>query len=203
MSAVKITINDQELEVAAGTTILEAARELGIDIPTLCHDPELPPNGACRLCVVEVEKAKSLVASCVTPVTPGMVVHTESTRVVSARREILSLLIANHPLVCITCERTGSCKLQDYCYRYGVADSDFVGETKELPLDASNAFFVRDMNKCILCGICVGKCQEIVGAGAIDFTRRGFMTNVGPAYELPSGSLNPESVDRQRPLVAG
>jgi formate dehydrogenase (NADP+) alpha subunit len=183
MSAVKITINDQELEVAAGTTILEAARELGIDIPTLCHDPELPPNGACRLCVVEVEKAKSLVASCVTPVTPGMVVHTESTRVVSARREILSLLIANHPLVCITCERTGSCKLQDYCYRYGVADSDFVGETKELPLDASNAFFVRDMNKCILCGICVGKCQEIVGAGAIDFTRRGFMTNVGPAYE--------------------
>lgn len=183
MSAVKLIINNKELEVAAGTTILEAARALGIDIPTLCYDPELPPNGACRLCVVEVEKAKSLVASCVTPVAPGMVVHTESARVVSSRREILSLLIANHPLVCITCERTGSCKLQDYCYRYGVADSDFVGETKELPLDASNAFFVRDMNKCILCGICVGKCQEIVGAGAIDFTRRGFVTNVGPAYE--------------------
>ena len=183
MSVVKLTINDQELEVAAGTTILEAARKLGIDIPTLCFDPELPPSGACRLCVVEVEKARSLIASCVTPVAPGMVVHTESERVVSARRSILSLLIANHPLVCITCERTGSCKLQDYCYRYGVADSEYEGETKELPLDDSNAFFVRDMNKCILCGICVGKCQEVVGAGAIDFTQRGFMTNVGPAYE--------------------
>jgi len=183
MSAVKLTINGKELEVAAGTTILQAARELGIDIPTLCFDPELPPNGACRLCVVEVEKARSLIASCVTPVAPGMVVHTESERVVSARRSILSLLIANHPLVCITCERTGSCKLQDYCYRYGVADSEYEGETKELPLDDSNAFFVRDMNKCILCGICVGKCQEVVGAGAIDFTQRGFMTNVGPAYE--------------------
>ncbi len=183
MSAVKLTINGKELEVAAGTTILQAAKELGIDIPTLCHDPELPPNGACRLCVIEVEKARSLIASCVTPVAPGMVVYTESERVVSARRAILSLLIANHPLVCITCERTGSCKLQDYCYRYEVADSEFVGEIKELPLDDSNTFFVRDMNKCILCGICVGKCQEIVGAGAIDFTKRGFITNVGPAYE--------------------
>jgi NADH dehydrogenase/NADH:ubiquinone oxidoreductase subunit G len=140
MSAVKLTINGKELEVAAGTTILQAARELGIDVPTLCYDPELPPNGACRLCVVEVEKARSLIASCVTPVAPGMVVYTESERVVSARRAILSLLIANHPLVCITCERTGSCKLQDYCYRYEVADSDFVGEIKELPLDDSNAF---------------------------------------------------------------
>jgi len=183
MSAVKLTLNGKELEVAAGTTILQAARELGIDIPTLCHDPELPPNGACRLCVVEVEKARSLIASCVTPVAPGMVVQTESERVISARRSILSLLIANHPLVCIICERTGSCKLQDYCYRYGVTDSEYIGETKDLPLDESNAFFVRDMNKCVLCGICVGKCQEIVGAGAIDFTKRGFMTNVGPAYE--------------------
>jgi len=183
MSAIKLTIDGKELEVAAGTTILQAARELGIDLPTLCHDPELPPNGACRLCVVEVEKAKSLVASCVTPAAPGMVVHTESERVVRVRRSILSLLIANHPLVCITCEQTGSCKLQDYCYRYSVTENEYVGETKELPLDSSNAFFVRDMTKCILCGICVGKCQEIAGAGAIDFTMRGFITNVGPAYE--------------------
>lgn len=183
MSAVKLTIDGTEIEVTAGTTILSAARELGIDIPTLCYDPELPPNGACRLCLVEVEKAKALIASCVTPVAPGMVVYTESERVVSARRAILSLLIANHPLVCITCERTGSCKLQDYCYRYGVTDSEYVGEVKDLPFDESNDFFIRDMNKCILCGICVGKCQEIVGAGAIDFTKRGFVTNVGPAYE--------------------
>lgn len=217
MSAIKIVIDGQELEVAPGTTILQAARQLGIDIPTFCYDPELAPNGACRICVVEVENARALVASCVAPVAPGMVVYSESERVVRARRSILGLLIANHPLVCITCEKTGECKLQDYCYRYGVADSEYVGEVKELALDASNPFFIRDMNKCILCGICVGKCQELVGAGAIDFTGRGFQTNVGPAFEdsietstcvfcglcidsCPVGALTPRAgVGRGRP----
>ena len=183
MSAINININGQDISVEPGTTILQAARILGIDIPTLCHDPELAPNGACRICVVEVENARALVASCVAPVAPGMKILTESGRVVNARKGILNLLVANHPLVCITCEKTGDCRLQDYCYRYGVADSEFSGERKELPLDDTNAFFVRDMNKCILCGICVGKCQEVVGAGAIDFTRRGFVSNVGPAFE--------------------
>lgn len=185
MSAVKITIDGREVEVAPGTTILEAARQLGIDIPTFCHDPELSPNGACRICVVEVERARALVASCCAPVAPDMVVHTESERVVSARKTILNLMLANHPLKCITCEKTGQCKLQDYCYRYGVSESIYSGEIKELPLDGTNPFFIRDMNKCILCGKCVGKCQEINGAGAIDFMRRGFVTNVGPAYGDP------------------
>ncbi len=183
MSAINLTIDGTEIEVAPGTTILEAARQLGKDIPTFCYDAELPPNGACRICVVEVEKARALVASCVAPVAPGMVIHTESERVVSARKAVLTLMVANHPLDCITCQKTGECKLQDYCYRYGVSDSDFGGEVKELSHDASNAFFIRDMNKCILCGVCVGKCQDVVGAGAIDFTRRGFSANVGPAYE--------------------
>lgn len=183
MSAIKLIIDGQETTVTPGTTILEAARKLGLDIPTFCHDPELAPNGACRICVVEVQNGRALVASCVTPVSPGMVVFTQSERVVKARKSILSLLIANHPLVCITCEKTGSCKLQDYCYRYGIENSDYSGEVKELALDHSNAFFLRDMNKCILCGICVGKCQEVVGAGAIDFTKRGFVSNVGPAFE--------------------
>ncbi len=185
MSAIKLTIDGQEIEVAPGTTILEAARQLGIDIPTFCHDPELPPNGACRICVVEVEKARALVASCVAPAGPDMVVHTESERVVNARKNNLSLMLANHPLDCITCEKTGKCKLQDYCYRYGVAASDFEGEVKDLPYDDTNEFFLRDMNKCILCGICVGKDQLIVGAGAIDFTKRGFATNVSPGFEEP------------------
>ena len=180
---INVTINGRDISVEPGTTILQAARLLGIDIPTLCHDPELAPNGACRICVVEVENARALLASCVAPVAPEMVIHTESERVISARKGILNLLVANHPLVCITCEKTGDCRLQDYCYRYGVADSEFSGDRKELPLDDTNLFFVRDMNKCILCGICVGKCQEVVGAGAIDFTRRGFVSNVGPAFE--------------------
>lgn len=183
MSAINLTIDGQEIEVAPGTTILEAARLLGIDIPTFCHDPELPPNGACRICVVEVENARALVAACVAPAGPGMVVHTESERVVKARKNNLSLMLANHPLDCITCEKTGECKLQDYCYRYGVATSEYSGAVKDLPYDNTNAFFNRDMNKCILCGICVGKCQHVVGAGAIDFTKRGFVTNVGPGFE--------------------
>ena len=183
MPDIKLTIDGTELQVEPGTTILEAARQIGADIPTLCHHPALKPNGACRLCLVEVEKAKALVASCVTPVAPGMVVHTESERVVKARKDILRLLVANHPLVCIVCEKTGACKLQDYCYRYDIDDSHYSGEVKELPLDESNEFFVRDMNKCILCGICVSMCQDVVGVGAIDFTKRGFATNVGAAYE--------------------
>lgn len=183
MSAISLTIDGLEVEVTPGTTILEAARKLGIDIPTFCHDPELLPNGACRICVVEVEKARALVASCVAPVGPGMVVYTESERVVNARKAVLSLQLANHPLDCITCEKTGDCKLQDYCYRYGVATSEYVGEIKDLPYDDTNVFFRRDMNKCILCGICVGKCQDVVGAGAIDFSKRGFVTNVSPAFE--------------------
>ncbi len=185
MSAINLTIDGREIEVAPGTTILQAARQLGIDIPTFCYDPELAPNGACRICVVEVEKARALVASCVAPVGPGMVVHTESDRVVSARKSVLSLLLANHPLDCITCEKTGECKLQDYCYRYDVASSEYVGAIKDLSYDDTNAFFVRDMNKCILCGICVGKFQDVVGAGAIDFVKRGFVTNVGPGFEDP------------------
>lgn len=185
MSEINLTIDGQEITVEPGTTILEAARQLGIDIPTLCQDPELAPNGACRICVVEVENARTLVASCVAPAGSGMVVHTESDRVIKARKGILNLMVANHPLVCITCEKTGECRLQDYCYRYEVADSEFSGETKELPLDDSNLFFIRDMNKCVLCGICVGKCQEVIGAGAIDFTKRGFGSNVGPAFEDP------------------
>ncbi len=185
MSAIKLTIDGTEVEVAPGTTILEAARRLGRDIPTFCYDSELPPNGACRICLVEVENARTLVASCVAPAGSGMVIHTESERVIRARREVLTLLVANHPLDCITCEKTGECKLQDYCYRYGVADSNYGGEVKKLDYDDTNAFFLRDMNKCILCGICVGKCQDVIGAGAIDFARRGFTSNVAPPFEDP------------------
>ena len=157
MSAIKLTIDGRPVEVEPGTTILEAARQLGIDIPTFCHDPELAPAGACRICVVEVEKARALVASCCAPVSPDMVVHTESDRVVQARTTILRLILANHPLDCITCEKTGQCKLQDYCYRYGISASGFDGEVKEVPLDDTNPFYVRDMEKCILCGRCVGR----------------------------------------------
>ena len=184
MSTIKLTIDGRQVEVEPGTTILEAARKLGIDIPTFCHDPELAPNGACRICVVEVEKARALVP----PAAPPWLRTWWSTPSRSGSTGEESHPAAHSgqpPLDCITCEKTGECKLQDYCYRYGISESDFEGEVKDLPLDDTNPFYIRDMNKCILCGRCVGRCQEINGAGAIDFINRGFNTVVGPAYGDP------------------
>jgi predicted molibdopterin-dependent oxidoreductase YjgC len=182
---VSLTINGQKVEVEPETTILQAAEKLGIFIPTFCYDPELTRVGACRMCVVEVEKARTLVASCCTPVAEGMVVHTDTERVYTARKANLSLLLANHPLDCLTCEKTGNCRLQDYCYIYGVSESEYSGARKNYPLDDSNPFFIRDMNKCILCGLCVRKCHEINGAGAVEFMKRGFDTKVTAAFDDP------------------
>ncbi len=182
---ISLTINGLNVEVEPGDTILQAAEKLGIRIPTFCYEPELSQVGACRMCVVEVEKARTLVASCCTPATEGMVVQTDTERVFEARRANLSLLLASHPLDCLTCEKTGSCKLQDYCYDYGISESDFKGERLEHALDDTNPFFVRDMNKCILCGLCVRKCDEINGAAAIEFMNRGFDSKVTTFFDDP------------------
>lgn len=185
MSKVNLTINGQQIQAEASMTVLEAAAKAKIDIPTFCHDPELTKSGACRICVVEIKGARNLPASCTTPVADGMVIETESERVVKARKTNLNLLLANHPLECITCEKTGECKLQDYCYRYGIADSKYSGEKKQLELDDTNPFFVRDMNKCILCGKCARKCFEVNGVGAVDYTHRGFDSTVTTAFDDP------------------
>lgn len=182
---IALTINDRKVEVEPGTTILQAAEKLGIFIPTFCYDPELTLVGACRMCVVEVERARSLVASCCTPAGPGMVVRTDTERVHAARRANLNLLLANHPLDCLTCEKTGNCRLQEYCYLYGVAESEFTGARKDYGLDDTNPFFIRDMNKCILCGLCVRICHEVNGAGAVGFINRGFDSKVTAAFDDP------------------
>lgn len=182
---ISLTINGRRIEVEPGETILQAAEKLGIEIPTLCYHPELSLVGACRMCVVEVEGARALVASCCTPAAEGMVVRTDTERVREARLANLNLLLANHPLDCLTCEKTGNCKLQDYCYEYGVSESEFTGEKKNYPLDDSNPFFIRDLNKCILCGLCVRMCHEINGAAAIEFINRGFDSKVTPAFDDP------------------
>jgi len=185
MSEVSITIDGREIKVPKGSTIYEAAQQIGAYIPTFCYDPELTKVGACRICVVEVEKARALVASCSAPVGDGMVVHTETERVVKARKNILRMILANHPLDCITCQKTGNCTLQDLCYRYGIDSPEMEGETKEFDLDDTNPYIARDMNKCLLCGVCVRTCEEINGVAAIDFMNRGFSSNVGPAFNDP------------------
>lgn len=187
MADVTLTIDGQRVTVPAGTTILEAARSIGIDIPTLCHDPELTAPGACRICVVEVEGWRNLPASCVTAVAEGMVVHTESPTVVEARRTIIDLLLANHPQDCMTCEKFGECRLADYAYRYGVRQTTFTGERRQVPVDDTSPAIYRDPNKCILCGKCVRVCDEVVGRHVYDFMFRGFVTKIGPAFDMGLG----------------
>ncbi len=185
MSLVTLYIDGKAVEVEPGSTIMQAAEKVGIAIPSLCHHPFLKPSGACRMCVVEVEGARALMASCTTPVAQDMRVFTESSRVVEARKTILNLLLANHPEDCLTCESAGECRLQEYAYRYKVKESIYQGRKSNHPLDDSNPFFWRDYNKCILCGRCVRVCDEVVGANAIDYAYRGFDTKVATAYDGP------------------
>ncbi|MFZ3100690.1 MAG: 2Fe-2S iron-sulfur cluster-binding protein [Desulfitobacteriaceae bacterium] len=183
MADITFILNSKAITVEAGTTVLEAAQTNGVKIPTLCHDPRLSSSGSCRLCIVEVKGMRNLPASCVTEVTKDMEVETHSPAVLEARRTIIELLLANHPVDCMTCQKSGDCKLQDYAYEYQVRESNFGGERHAYPLDDSNPYILRDANKCILCGKCVRACDEIKGQCVIDFTQRGFNTKIAPAFD--------------------
>jgi len=178
-----ITINGKACEAVEGKTILDVARENGFSIPTLCHIPGLTPTGACRVCVVEVDGMRNLVTACSSPVTPGMIVRTDTERVLSARRFIVELLVSCHPLDCMTCEKAGDCTLQNLAYELGVTSSGTEGEKYNYPVDYSNPFIVRDYNKCILCLKCVRVCNEIQGIEAIKNINRGFDTRIATAFD--------------------
>jgi iron-only hydrogenase group A len=175
---VELTINDIKVEAEQGMTILDAAKSVGIHVPTLCHMKDLFPTGACRMCVVEVEGMRNLTPSCAYPVMQGMKVQTNSPRVRVARKTIVELLIENHPQDCLVCVRNKNCELQDLAERYNVREHRYCGEKKNHAIDISSASMERDPAKCILCGRCVRTCGEIQKIGAIDFTNRGFKSNV-------------------------
>ena len=183
----QLTIDGLEVSVSPEITVLEACRLYDIPIPTLCHDQELTSAGACRLCVVEIEGMRTLAPACVTKVAPGMTVRTKTRRVEEARRTILELLAANHPLDCMTCQKMGDCALAQYAYEYGVTGELYKGRRRDLPLDDGNPFILRDPNKCINCGKCIRACTEIQGQNVLDFSFRGFDVRVGPAYNVPYG----------------
>ena len=181
---VNITIDGQQVQVPKTSTVLEAATSLGIKIPTLCYHPELRVEGACRVCVVEVQGARSLVASCVYPVNEGMVIKTSTPAVREARKVVVELLLANHPSDCLSCQKNQNCELQDMASDLGIREIRFDGEKKNLPLDAANPSLVRDQNKCILCGRCIRACSERQGVHVYSYANRGFNTTVVPAFNL-------------------
>jgi len=183
---IELTIDGKTIKVEEGTTILQAAKSVGIKIPHLCYHESLSPSSSCRLCVVEVEGARTLVASCSCPVSEGMKVKTDTERVLNARKLVIDLLLSNHPTDCLTCEKNGVCKLQEYAYEFGLTSTNFVGEKTQYPIDTSNPFIERDYSKCILCGRCVKVCNEIQLLNIIDFANRGFTTKISTFYE---GSL--------------
>jgi len=179
---VELTINSIKVKAEEGMTILDAAKSVGIKIPTLCHMKNLFPTGACRLCVVEVDGMRGLTPSCAYPVSEGMNVQTNSSRVRRARKTIVELLIENHPQDCLVCVRNKNCELQDLSETYSVREHRYIGEKKDHAIDISSASMERDPAKCILCGRCVRVCNEIQKVGAIDFTNRGFRNNVTTPY---------------------
>lgn len=173
MERIKLTIDGTPVEVEAGTTVLEAAQKIGVHIPTLCYHPELRLEGACRICVVEVEGMRNLVASCVYPVANNMVIKTNSEAVRRARKTVVELLIANHPQDCLVCSRHGECELQDLSRQLGIRQIRFAGDKRDMPLDESSHSVVRDPNKCILCGRCVRVCEQTQAVHAIGVANRG------------------------------
>lgn len=183
MTNVSLIINGQQVNVPTGSTILDAAEDQGIFIPTFCHDKNLPGVASCRICVVEVKGSKNLIPACMTAVRDGMNVETDSLMVIEARKTIIELMLANHPQDCLTCGKNGDCRLQDYAYLYGVKNTDYSGAVHQYPLEDDNPFMIRDMNKCILCGKCVGACAEIQGRNVIDFAYRGFNTKIATAMD--------------------
>ncbi len=184
-----LTINGKQVTAPEGSTILEAARANHIHIPSLCYLKNAHPIGSCRICVVEVEGAKTLLASCITQATEGMVIHTNSQRVQKARKVLYELLLSDHNRSCLSCKRNTHCELQDLGRLLGVEESRFDGERSESPLDMSVSI-TRDMSKCVLCRRCVTVCNEIQGTGVLNPQNRGFKTVISPGMDLPLGSVN-------------
>ncbi|MBQ7822219.1 MAG: iron hydrogenase small subunit [Clostridia bacterium] len=183
MENVNIKINGRAYSVPADSTVLEAARLAGVDIPTLCYLKDVNEIGACRLCLVEVTGARGLVTACVYPVNEGMEVFTNTPRVLAARKTNLELVLSNHERKCLSCIRSTTCELQKLANDYGCDEGHFEGESVQYELDTSTPFLVRDNNKCILCRRCIGACKNVQDIGVIGATDRGFDTHIGVAFE--------------------
>ncbi|HOV87145.1 MAG TPA: bidirectional hydrogenase complex protein HoxU [Syntrophobacteraceae bacterium] len=187
MSVVTLTIDEKLVSAQAGKTVLDAAREAGIDIPTLCHLEGLTPRGGCRLCLVEMEGNPRLLASCVTQVQEGMIIRTHTERIVKYRKMMIELLLAERNHVCAVCVMNGHCELQAMAAKLGVDHVRYDYLNPALAMDASHERNVRDPNRCILCARCVRVCDEVEGAHCLDMMGRGIHCNVITGMNQPWG----------------
>ena len=191
MANFNIKINGRAVEAPVGSTILEAAHLAGIKIPTLCFLKEINEIGACRICVVEVKGARTLVAACVHPISEGMEIWTNTPKVLESRRRTLQLILSNHDRKCLSCVRSGNCELQQLAHELGVADEGyFDGVKNEYPLDLTAVHMIRDNNKCILCRRCSAVCEKVQAVGVIGPNNRGFATSIGSAFEMGLGETS-------------
>ncbi len=187
---VTLTIDGVEVKTEKGTTILEAARQVGIDIPTLCFLKDINEMGDCRMCIVEVEGRRGFATSCIQTVEEGMKVHTHTPNVLEARHVILDLIISNHAKDCLTCTRSGNCELQALAVKFNVLNVEFPGEMSKHKIDDLSPSIVRDFNKCILCRRCVAACKKVQGVGAIDCINRGFESCISTAGDHSLNDVN-------------
>ena len=185
MGEITVTINGSQLSGSEGMTILEAAQENGIDIPTLCNRPELTPIGACRICVVEVEGSRTLVGSCHTPITQGMVIYTHSPKVLETRKVIVELLLASHCGSCFMCDKANVCELRRIAADLEVGLPRFRVRKRYYPIEDVSPYIVRDLTKCILCRRCVRACNEIKKARVFGIAYRGFASKVVVDFDQP------------------
>jgi NADP-reducing hydrogenase subunit HndD len=191
METVNIKINGISIDAPKGSTILEAARLAHIEIPTLCFLKDINEIGACRICVVEVKGARSLVASCVYPVAEGMEIRTDSPKVLSSRKQTLELILSDHDRKCLSCIRSVNCELQKLCVDLKVDnETTYEGERHDYEVDNSAAHMVRDNNKCILCRRCSAVCDHVQGIGVIGANDRGFSTNIACAFDMGLGETS-------------
>jgi NADP-reducing hydrogenase subunit HndD len=190
MEFISLNIDGHDVQVPHGTTVLDAAQSIDILIPTLCRFPEAKPSGFCRLCVVEVEGYSNLLPACVLEARDGMIVRTQTKNVIESRRMSVELLVAQHPMQCLTCYQNGKCPLQKLATQYGIQQSRFFRRDSStnakpapiLPIDGKNPAIVHDPNMCILCGLCIEACRSIQAVDVIDFAHRGWTRTIEPAF---------------------
>jgi len=190
LETIVFSINGKKISCQAGTTVFDAAEKNGIAIASLCRHPDLKPHGACRLCLVEDEKSGRLFASCVTPASRDMVLLTDSPRVMNHRRNIVRLMMAEHPESCIVCNKGNRCELRRIAAKLGVGENDLYPMPNYKAFEELNPFIIRDLSKCVLCGKCIRADHELVCAGAIEYNHRGFPSRPATAHEVPLENSN-------------